>query len=548
MRRDFNRPHEHPAVNLPDHLDLIAAAPAGIQKLRGLILELAVRGRLVPQDPNDEPASELLKRIAKERARLEAEGLYKKYKVTPLVGEDQPFDLPKGWEWERLDRLFEIQDSLREPINRAERDARGGEYPYYGANGQVGTIDGYRFDGERILVAEDGGFFSNPIRGVAYIANGRFWVNNHAHVLRPLCGTASRYWVSFFNRLDWMPLVRGATREKLNQAVMQKIPMAVPPLAEQHRIVAKVDELMALCDRLEAEQADAGAAHATLVATLLGTLTQSADAAELAANWQRLAEHFDTLFTTESSLDALKQTILQLAVMGKLVPQDPSDEPASELLKRIAKERARLESEGTCKKLKATPVVGEAEQPYLLPDLWEWARLGIAMELISGQHLTPDEYTEGLSDPIPYLTGPAEFGETYPNPTRSTKQTRAIAISGDILLTVKGSGVGKLNRVSQSKLAISRQLMAVRTIAVCSNFLELVLRSAEQHFQDQTVGIAIPGIGRNDVQGLVLGLPPPRRTTSHRRQSRRTDGPLRPPQGRPRRVPRATGTPRHHAD
>ena len=82
-----------------------------------------------------------------------------------------------------------------------------------------------------------------------------------------------------------------------------------------------------------------------LVATLLGTLTQSTDAADLAANWQRLAEHFDTLFTTESSLDALKQTILQLAVMGKLVPQDPNDEPASELLKRIAKERARLEAE-----------------------------------------------------------------------------------------------------------------------------------------------------------------------------------------------------------
>ena len=118
------------------------------------------------------------------------------------------------------------------------------------------------------------------------------------------------------------------------------------PLAEQHRIVAKVDELMALCDRLEAEQADAGAAHARLVATLLGTLTQSTDAAELAANWQRLAEHFDTLFTTEASLDALKQTILQLAVMGKLVPQDPNDEPASELLKRIAKERARLEADG----------------------------------------------------------------------------------------------------------------------------------------------------------------------------------------------------------
>ena len=150
----------------------------------------------------------------------------------------------------------------------------------------------------------------------------------------------------------------------------------LPPLAEQHRIVAKVDELMALCDRLEAEQSDAAAAHDRLVATLLGTLTQSTDAADLAANWQRLAEHFDTLFTTESSLDALKQTILQLAVMGKLVPQDPNDEPASELLKRIAKERARLEAEGTIKKSKPMPPVGEDEQPFELPMVGSGLDLG----------------------------------------------------------------------------------------------------------------------------------------------------------------------------
>jgi type I restriction enzyme S subunit len=161
------------------------------------------------------------------------------------------------------------------------------------------------------------------------------------------------------------------TKEK-----MEKILVPVPPFAEQHRIVAKVDELMALCDRLEAEQGDAGAAHARLVATLLGTLTQSADAAELAANWQRLAEHFDTLFTTDASLDALKQTILQLAVMGKLVPQDPNDEPASELLKRIAKERARLEAEGKIKKAMQLPPFGVEEQPFPIPAGWQWVSFG----------------------------------------------------------------------------------------------------------------------------------------------------------------------------
>ena len=131
---------------------------------------------------------------------------------------------------------------------------------------------------------------------------------------------------------------------------------------------------MALCDRLEAQQADAESAHAQLVQALLDILTQASDATDFATNWQRLAEHFHTLFTTESSIDALKQTLLQLAVMGKLVSQDPSDEPACELLKRIAEEKARLVAEGKLKKQKSLPDVSEEEKPYALPSNWKWIR------------------------------------------------------------------------------------------------------------------------------------------------------------------------------
>jgi type I restriction enzyme S subunit len=161
------------------------------------------------------------------------------------------------------------------------------------------------------------------------------------------------------------------SREKIVATVV-----ALPPEIEQHRIVAKVDELMALCDRMEAEQADAGSAHARLIDTLLGTLTQSTDATDLAASWQRLAAHFHTLFTTESSLNALKQTILQLALRGKLVPQDPNDEPASDLLTRIAQQRTRLEADGVCKKTKPMQLLGEGKQSHEIPENWLWIRLG----------------------------------------------------------------------------------------------------------------------------------------------------------------------------
>ncbi len=177
--------------------------------------------------------------------------------------------------------------------------------------------------------------------------------------------------------------------EKLNPLIV-----AIPPLSEQHRIVAKVDELMALCDQLEQQSEAQLAAHQTLVETLLGALLQpsaaadgssdSADTDELAQNWARLADHFDTLFTTEASIGTLKQTILQLAVMGKLVPQDPSDEPASSLLERIAAEKARLVKEGKIKKSKALPEISEDEKPFELPDEWKWVRLGALYSFLNG--------------------------------------------------------------------------------------------------------------------------------------------------------------------
>ena len=153
---------------------------------------------------------------------------------------------------------------------------------------------------------------------------------------------------------------RGSAQGVIGKSELSAVKIRVPPLAEQMRIVAKVDELMALCDQLEQQHSNAQEAHETLVSQLLSTLTQSQNAAELNANWQRIYAHFDVRFTTEASIDALKQTRLQLAVMGKLVPQDPNDEPASELLKCIQAEKAKLIAEGKLKKEKPLAPNSEA--------------------------------------------------------------------------------------------------------------------------------------------------------------------------------------------
>lgn len=148
--------------------------------------------------------------------------------------------------------------------------------------------------------------------------------------------------------------------------------------------MTKVKKLMSLCDQLEQQSLTSLDAHQQLVETLLSTLTDSPNAEELAENWARISQHFDTLFNTEASIEALKQTILQLAVMGKLVPQDRNDEPASELLKHIEQEKAQLVKEGKIKKQKPLPPVSDEEKPFALPVGWEWCRFEDVVDIQSG--------------------------------------------------------------------------------------------------------------------------------------------------------------------
>jgi len=177
----------------------------------------------------------------------------------------------------------------------------------------------------------------------------------------------------------------GTTVAGIKQEELLSYVIGLPPLPEQHRIVAKVDELMLLCDQLEKQTEDSITAHKTLVETLLATLSNSGNTAAFNQNWTRIAEHFDTLFTTEHSIDQLKQTVLQLAVMGKLVPQDPNDEPASVLLEKIAAEKEQLIKDKKIKKQKPLPAITEDEKPFKVPSGWEWSRLPDIGELARGK-------------------------------------------------------------------------------------------------------------------------------------------------------------------
>ncbi|MBU3017985.1 restriction endonuclease subunit S [Paraglaciecola agarilytica] len=370
----------------------------GVKKLRELILELAVRGKLVPQDPNDEPASELLKKIEAEKARLLNEGKIKKQKPLPkITDEEMRFELPKNWEWERLTNLYDVRDGTHDTPKYHESG-----YPLVTSkNLSSGTLDltnvkliseeDYIKINERSKVERNDilfamiGSIGNPvlvdiepefsIKNVALFKYYSQKLSSPSYLLRFL----------LFAETTMKAEASGAVQSFVSLGAVRKFVIAVPPLAEQHRIVAKVDELMTLCDQLEAQTENSIQAHQLLVETLLATLTNAKDTDELNESWQTISQHFDVLFTTQASIDQLKQTILQLAVMGKLVKQNPKDEPASKLLERIATEKQQLIKDGKMKKQKPLPPVTDEEKPFELPMGWEWSRLPDIGELARGK-------------------------------------------------------------------------------------------------------------------------------------------------------------------
>ena len=502
---------------LLSNLNLLATAPGGAAKLRELILTLAVQGKLVPQDPADEPASVLLQKIRAEKDRLIAEGKIKRDKpLAEIAEEEKPFELPAGWEWVRLgditnygtttkvERLqpdtwvLDMEDiekssgRLLQRLRFAQRPALSDKNCFLAGDVLYGKLRPYL---NKVLVADEDGVCTTEV--IPFRCYGNYVPQYFRLVL------SSPFFLEYVNARSY-----GMKMPRLGTEDARKSVIPLPPLAEQSRIVTRVEALMRLCDALEAKGQLEAAQHAQLVSPLLGTLTASTTPEELAENWQRVAQHFDLLLDRPEAIDALEQTLLQLAVRGLLVPQDPTDEPASALLQKIRAEKDRLIATGQIKRDKPLPPITDEEKPFELPVGWEWVRLGALIELVSGQHLGPSEYVDGLTASLPYLTGPAEFGTLSPEPTRSTYERRAVAVCDDILITVKGSGVGKLNVVKHDEVAISRQLMAIRPVLLNAEFLMIFLQTMAHYFQAKSIGIAIPGIGREDVTHAEFGLPP----------------------------------------
>ncbi len=514
----------------------------GIKKLRELILELAVRGLLVPQDPNDEPACVLLEKIAAEKERLVKEGKIKKpKKLTTISGEEKPFNLPFGWTWCRLGEIGLTQTGGTP--KKSDQDHYGSFMPFI-KPGDIndGVIVSYENDGLSDVGAQSLGRIA-PADSVLMVCIGTIGkcarvdrgvaFNQQINSISPyleIGGYISKVLQApFFQSSAWH-FSSSTTLSILNKGKWEQIPIPVAPEPEQPRIVAKVDELMALCDQLELQTEDSLSAHQTLVETLLNALLDAAQSHDDSSSkesafdqaWQRIAEHFDVLFTTDHSIDQLKQTILQLAVMGKLVPQDPNDEPASVLLEKIATEKKRLVKEGKIKKQKPLPPIGEDEKPFELPVGWEWVRfddiVDIGSGVTKGRKLGGRETVE-----VPYLSvanvqrGYLVLDEIKCIEIGVEEQDKYQVKNGDLLIT-EGGDWDKVGRTAIWRneikyMAHQNHVFKARPLIEELNevWLEKYLNSqpSRDYFagsSKQTTNLA--SINKTQLRGCLIALPP----------------------------------------
>ncbi len=511
---------------LLQEFDRLAQAPGGVARLRELILSLAVRGKLVPQDPADEPAESLLARSIDARRALAQSGRIGREKPAVAVDDQEAdFELPTGWVWCRLSQLAWPQAGFA--FKSTQFNETGVGLPLIrirdvGSDGEPSTFYSGEYRPEFIvepgewLVSMDGEFRVRRWHGTAALLNQRV-----TRLVFFSDGASAEFVVAALQqRLHVLQGVKAYTTvDHLSGKQISDAVIALPPTAEQSRIVARVAELMRLCDALEAKGRLEAEQHTRLLDTLLGTLTDSATPDELAANWQRVADHFDLLLDRPEAVDALEQTILQLAVRGLLVPQDPSDEPAAELMRRIRSYCDEQVKSGRAKRERPFTPLSEADQPFELPTGWEWIRFDDLIEPakpISYGVLVPGP---DVDRGVPFvriadlsLTDPPVKPEKSISTEVDAQYQRTRLEGGEILMGVVGS-IGKLG-VAPPRWAganIARAICRIVPVGLVDYSFVLLLLQSEfmrKGFAGDTRTLAQPTLNVGLIRSSPTPLPP----------------------------------------
>ena len=379
---------------LLDNFHALAEAPNGVQQLRALILRLAIRGKLASQDSKEENAEGLLKRVLTNRNKTLVGTKSKKNPLLPIDSNELIFPVPNGWVWTRLGMIADAQAGFA--FDSVHFNQAGHGIPLIRIRDISNSTTVVCYDGsfrEEFVVTN-----GDQLIGMDGDFNIRFWKGKKALLNQRV--TRLRYYSD-----DVLPKFVGpalqerlaeiqgsksyTTVDHLSTKQIEAAMIPLPPLSEQRRIVAKADQLMALCDELEKRQEKKHQVSIQLNESALNKLATSKTSEGFAVDWQRIKQNFDLLYDTPENVSKLKQAILQLAVQGKLVPQDPKDEPASVLLEKIKVEKERLIRERKIKHSKPLPPISPDEVPFQLPKGWVWCWLGEIATILRGSSPRP---------------------------------------------------------------------------------------------------------------------------------------------------------------
>ncbi|NLW80381.1 MAG: restriction endonuclease subunit S [Desulfovibrionales bacterium] len=489
---------------LEQHFDTAFAAPDGIAKLRELILTLAMQGKLVAQDPSDPPASELLKEIEVEKQRLVKEGKIKKPRpLPPIKPEEVPYQLPQGWEWVRLGDVlsFEYGDNL--PANKR---SNSGEFPVYGSNGIVGTHKEAFVNEPCIVVGRKG-----SAGALNLCLSEGCCVTDVAYYCVPPEGIDLNFCFKLLHILKLDSLGKGI-KPGLNRNEAYELAIAIPPLPEQHRIVARIDQLMARCDELEKLRKEREEKRVVVHAAAIKQLLDAPDGTA----WDFIQQHFGELYTVKENVAELRKAILQLAVMGRLAPQNPNDPPASELLKEIEKEKQRLVKEGKIKKPKPLPPIKPEEVPYELPEGWEWVRLEkVSTKIHYGYTASADHNAQNVRLlRITDIQDNKVDWETVPGCNAKKEDVAQYLLTdNDILIARTGGTVGKSYLVQGISVDAAFASYLIRVVPSGCMDVRFIKYFAESPLYWKQLYAACSGTGQPNVNGtslsqLLLALPP----------------------------------------
>ncbi len=509
------------ATQLLEHFDRLAEAPNAVPRLRRFILDLAVRGKLVAQDAGDEPAGELLKRITSHKAALVKAGQLKAQpEAVDVPRSKQPFEIRQNWKWASFGSIMISRDGERIPVAKEDRNIRAKVYDYYGASGVIDKIDGFLFDKPLLLIGEDGANLINRSTPIAFIARGKYWVNNHAHVLDGLSENFLKYVELYVNAIDLKAYVTGTAQPKMNQAKMNSIPVAVPPEAEQHRIVAKVDELMALCDQLEAAQQERERRRVRLAAASLQRLNQPALDATPEAQREHARfhlHHLPRLTTRPEHIKAMRQLLVNLAVDGKLAQPEPNDEAAEVLLKKVW---AQKKSRGLLKQAKESREENIELTVNSLPVGWAWTAFeSLATEIATGPFGSALHQSDYIDGGIP-LVNPSHMidGRIVANPKISVSDETANGLasyrmkSGDVVMARRGE-VGRAAIVTDAEagwLCGTGSFFVSFHQEIDRQFVILLLRSdaVRRYLAGEAVGTTMVNLNHGILKRIPVALPP----------------------------------------